>query len=361
MDKKLPTGISRSGSGLRIRIWQDRRVIYAETIACDPCSQTAITAAAKRRDWICARLKLGLPLEAGAEGVQMFVDVAQDYLNLLDVKHSTSLSYETILNHYWMPHYQNFPVTAITTNDIKRRLSDLSISNKTKRNVLGPLRGVLQHAGVVPNPVDGIVFRRRQKPAIDRYSMREREALLSKLDGAPRVYFAVLFGCGLRPGEALGLQWSDWDGEELNISKQITRRRLENSTKTSKRRRVYVPKWVRPFLLNHDTRFEGGFIFRNTLGKPLKDTDDMNAAWKEAHRRARVPYRIPYTCRHTRAAELLSTGVEPAEAAKQMGHSLEMFFRVYAEWIEEYQGKTDKSRFEGAPVAKMSPKTGTEI
>ena len=40
----------------------------------------------------------------------------------------------------------------------------------------------------------------------------------------------------------------------------------------------------------------------------------MNAAWKEAHRRARVPYRIPHTCRHTRAAELLSTGVEPAEA-----------------------------------------------
>ncbi len=59
-----------------------------------------------------------------------------------------------------------------------------------------------------------------------------------------------------------------------------------------------------------------------------------------------IPYRIPYTCRYSRAAEMLSIGIAPGDAAKQLGHSLEMFYRVYAEWIEDYADATDFSRFE---------------
>jgi len=87
-----------------------------------------------------------------------------------------------------------------------------------------------------------------------------------------------LFGCGLRPGEALGLQWTDYDGEELDISKQITRRRFEPSTKTSVRRRVYVPQWARSILNTHTTRFTGEYIFTNSFGRCCLDTDIFNDA-----------------------------------------------------------------------------------
>ena len=90
----------------------------------------------------------------------------------------------------------------------------------------------------------------------------------------------------------------------------------------------------------------GGYIFVNSLGAHYRDTDVFNDAWRAAHRRAR----IPYTCRHTRAAELLSTGVDPADAAKQLGHTVEMFLRTYSEWIEEYHQNRDKLRFEGIGV-----------
>ena len=69
----------------------------------------------------------------------------------------------------------------------------------------------------------------------------------------------------------------------------------------------------------------------------------FNAAWKKAHDKARIPYRIPYACRHTRAAELLSTGVLSAKAAKQMGHSVAVFLRIYTELIEEYCASNDWS------------------
>src|SRR5690606_2861983 len=118
------------------------------------------------------------------------------------------------------------------------------------------------------------------------YTPKQRDALLSALSGQPKVYFAVLFGCGLRPGEALALQWTDYDGQELDISKQITKRRREESTKTNMRRRVYVPAWVRDILRGHSTQFAKGYVFLNSHSGPYLDTDIFNNAWRSAHKKA---------------------------------------------------------------------------
>ena len=275
-------------------------------------------------------------------------------MNSLDSKHSTQLSYEGILNQYWMTAFSGWPIDEITTADIKRVLSQLKISQRTKRNILIPLRGTLGHAEINPNPANGIKLKRHQKIEVDRYSVKERTDLMKVLSGQEEVYFAILFGCGLRPGETLALQWTDYDGEELDISKQITRRRLELSTKTSVRRRVYVPKWTREILNKHSTRFAGEWIFKNSFDRCYLDTDVLNEAWQKAHKKARIPYRIPYTCRHTRASELLSIGIQPADAAKQLGHSVEMFLRTYARWIEDFAENQDKSRFEGVSGSNPS-------
>lgn len=343
-----PVGIRPDGDGLRIRIWHKGRLYYSETLKGDPYSPSHLAAAKNRREWLIARKKLGLPLVEGGESEQqVFEDVAQQYIDTLDAKRSTHMSYEHAINKKWMPVFAGWPVAAITAAKIRSTLMGFPVSNKTRKNLLIPLRGILDYAQVHPNPAAGIRLKRSQKPEVDRYTPGQRAALMASLRGQAAVYFAVLFGCGLRPGEALGLDWSDYDGEYLDVSKQITRRRLEPSTKTSMRRRVYVPKWVREYLNGHTTRFKKGYIFQNTKGGPHLDTDVFNGAWRKAHTKARIPYRIPYTCRHTRAAELLSTGVNPADAAKQLGHSMEMFLRTYSEWIEEYAKDRDDSRFEG--------------
>lgn len=350
MDKHTwPPGIRPSGNGIHIRIWRKGKLHYSETLQGDPYSPRDLAAAVKRRTELLARLKLGLPLFQGDEAAQhqIFEEVAQEYINVLDAKRSTHLSYENILNRYWLPAFGNWPIASITANEIKKELAKVTAGAKTKKNVLIPLRGVLDHAGANPNPARGIVIKRRQKEPVQRYTPQQRTAILAKLAGQERVYFSLLFACGLRPGEALALKWTDYDGEELDVSKQITRRRVENSTKTSVRRRVYVPTWARSELNNHSTRFAGDYVFVNSKGGPYLDTDVFNAAWRKAHKDARIPYRIPYTCRHTRAAELLSVGIEPADAAKQLGHSPEMFLRIYSEWLEEYSRHKDKSRFEG--------------
>lgn len=325
-------------TGYQIRI-RRKDFTYKETIRGK--TKSALTEAIKRRDYLLARLETGLSVEREKSDIQLFGEVAQDYLDTLDARESTVREYFRILNGWWMELWKT-PIQEITGADIKRVLAKMPVTSKTKKNRLIPLYGVFNHAETTPPKIK---LSRQQKAAVDRYTPQEREKLLDRLEGQAKVYFSILFGCGLRPGEGLGLQWGDYSGETLLVSKSISKRKL-GPTKTSVRRKVYVPTWVRPILGSHTTRFTGGYIFTNTKGGPHLDTDYFNREWRTAHDKSRIPYRIPYACRHTRAAELLSAGVQPAVAAKQLGHSVEMFLRVYSEFIEEYSNQ-DMSLLEG--------------
>ncbi len=74
-------------------------------------------------------------------------------------------------------------------------------------------------------------------------------------------------------------------------------------------------------------------------------------------KKARLRYRTPYKCRHTRAAELLTKGVKPAWAAKQLGHTMKMFFERYASWIDD----DDSSEIAKLAVPKLSDNTSTKL
>lgn len=145
----------------------------------------------------------------------------------------------------------------------------------------------------------------------------------------------------------------DYDGEQLRVNKHVARNRLKASTKTQKRRMVYVPTWVRPILEGHTTRFKGEEIFIGDQGRGLLTTRQMNTAWKKAHKAAKLTWRTPHVCRHTRAAELLSQGVTPAEAAAQLGHTPAMFLSTYSEYIDEFAGKRDLRHMERVGISKQ--------
>lgn len=349
-NKSWPTGISVSGSGLLIRIWKGGKLIHHETMPVKgDITRSALAAATKRREWLKARLNLGLSVGEEEGERKLFSEVATDYLETLEARDSTIIEYHRIINGWWSPELGKYPIDEITGAQIKKILSKMAVSTKTKKNRLHPLFGIFKHAEINP---PRIKFKRQARKAIARYSPKERELVLSKMDGAEHVYFSLLFATGLRPGEALALEWSDYNGEWLSVSKSISKRRLV-PTKTAIDRKVYVPKRVRDTINGHSTRFAGGHIFTNSHGRPCLDTDIFNRAWRKAHTKARTPYRIPYTCRHTRAAELLSQGVDPARAAQQLGHSVQMFLNIYSEFIEEYADK-DMSAFEGVTAKKSN-------
>lgn len=359
-----PTGIRPRGRGLEITIWKGSQRAYCEIVACDPHSKADLSSAVRRRDNLKARLRAGLPLRKEPTGAQVFADVAQRYLDALQISKGEIDLHTRYLNTYWMPVFGNRLVTDITTADIREVLAGMGVKFKTQQNRLQPLRGVLEHAGANPNPAKGISWprskRKSQRERVERYKPAERATLIEHLDklaarhkgtkahwaAQARVYFPLLFAVGLRPGEALGLDWADYDGTFLNVDTQRSDSQEKETTKTGERRTVYVPQWIRSRLDSHTTRFAGGPIFVGVKGGALAYTDRLNEVWREAHKKARLRYRVPYVCRHTRAAELLSNGVTPAEGAQELGHSVQMFLQTYSEFIEEYRGARDYSRFE---------------
>lgn len=326
----MAKGIRRIAGGWQIRF------TYAGTAYCKtvdgPDTAAGLKSAAKERDlWIEAVTK-----GRDRRRAPTFGEVAQDYLNGLDVKLSTRQTYRAILNGYWMPQLTTLAINSIRPTKIREVLGALELTGKTKKNILIPLRGVFDLAvedeWIDANPVGRVRLKKHQKPQVDRFTPDEKARILKKLSGDHHLYFLILFEAGMRPGEVLALKWEDFDGKELRVNKAIVRRRVTD-TKTHEARRVHCTVPLRTALSGHHRRFAGGYVFRNSFNRCHLDTDEFNAAWKVALAAARVPYRIPYTCRHTRAAEMLMTGVEPAYAARQLGHSLEMFFRTYAEWI----------------------------
>jgi len=329
---QVANGIEVRGRGVRIRIYW-RGQTYTET---DQGSGDSahIKRCIKRRDWLLSRLKVGLPIVEGDE--RLLSVIASAYFDSLDVKASTLRSYQNLWKQHWRPAFGTRSPASITIAMIRERFAGMDVSIKTKKNALIVLSGILRHADVNPNPCSLVRFKRSQKAPIQRYTPKEFSRVLGKLGGEAHVYFALLRATGLRPGEALALEWSDYDGEHIDVSKQVVRGRLVETTKTSVRRKVYVPQWVRPIIDGHVTRFAGGPIFVNTEGNRHCDSGDLNAAWRKAHTRARVPYRIPYVLRHTRAAELLSLGASAPLAAKQLGHSVQMFLNTYSEYMEAY-------------------------
>lgn len=378
---KWPTGIRPRGRGLQVRIWQSRKLVYQTTLECDPFDPVAQAAAVKHREYKLARLKLGLPLRDERTEVQVFRDVASRWLASLQTKKRTVRDYYNILNRYWMPAFGTWPITEITTAKIREKLASFGVSIKTQQNLVGPLSGVLKHGDVSPNPTDALVWPRNARRSgrnmrRHRYSIDERQRLLSRLDKMAAyqaalaqekpthksltaahwsqqaaLYFRILFAFGPRPGEALALTARHYDGEFMWIEAQYTRGEYSDETKTGKNRMAYVPKDFRPYLDNHPARFTDGPFLTGFRGGPLKDTKRLNPWWKKAHDKERIPYRDPYTCRHTRAAELLSQGVGAAEGAYELGHSIQMFLEIYSEFIEEYRGERDWTRFEIARAA----------
>ena len=91
---------------------------------------------------------------------------------------------------------------------------------------------------------------------------------------------------------------------------------------------------------------ESELIFRMDDGRPWTDTAYRN--WRTrrflpAAKAAGLDGLRPYDLRHSFASLLFLEGVNPAEIAEQLGHSLQMLLSTYTHVIEELRGQERQS------------------
>lgn len=307
---------------------------------------------------------------------------------------TTLASYETLWEaHIRDTEFGNTPIGTLVSdpkliddhlNSLKardaknRRLpptQQAKLGNASKRRLLMMLSGVFKQCvrwqKISVNPIremekPSATVQRKPRPFPPFLVERIRRQLLmddeDELQGHRHaVLVSLLAYAGLRPQEALALQFRDIGKSTIAINKAIklgTTGTVVGATKTEKERPVPLiaplasdlsewrealgsPSNDQPVIPSTNGKTWTVSMYRNwrqRIWKPALKAlaaSDANLAWLAQSR--------PYDCRGSFVSLHLRAGVPPIEVAAHAGHSLDVLYRHYAAVIEELAGDPPSS------------------
>ena len=215
---------------------------------------------------------------------------------------------------------------------------------------------------IVSNPADrvevpkaGVARTESFQPETARHILQQA---IADGDGAR---WAIALMLGLRPSEALGLDWTKLDGDQLTICQQLYKPPRQPATllryaKTDAGiRTVTVPPLVLDLLEQQRRKqyawmIEEGdewagwrppdstdpvlLIFTTRQGRPISLRNDATA-WYRLLDRAGVARTRRYTARHTTASMMLASGVDIATVGEQLGHKDAKITHKYVHALDE--------------------------
>jgi integrase len=187
------------------------------------------------------------------------------------------------------------------------------------------------------------------------------ESIRDELSDKDALLVSILAYSGLRPGEALALEWSDIGKQSISVTKALSLGEV-GATKTHVDRMVPL---LKPLAADLKTLRGIGLVFPRSDGQPWSDTDYRNwrgRVWQPAAAKAGIATlerkttkvkvdgktirRVkssyvgprPYDLRHSMASLLIGEGRNVAEIAETMGHSIAILLGTYAHVIAEHRG-----------------------
>lgn len=140
------------------------------------------------------------------------------------------------------------------------------------------------------------------------------------------------FSVGCRPGEAAGLKWKHLSDDcgFVWVSESFGRGR-QKGTKTNQTRAFEVfPELQSMLLARRPTEWRSdSYVFTAPEGGPIDDHNFRRRCWIPLLNELKIPYRKPYTTRHTFASHALNGGWSVSEIAAVTGNSEETIMRNY--------------------------------
>ena len=187
------------------------------------------------------------------------------------------------------------------------------------------------------NPTTRVKLPKLTSTPMKQISRQDAAKIYSCAMQIPSMHARVELGmvCGLRPGEVLGLLWSDIDLDErtLTISRQVQRIAGQGlvfqSVKQGKQRTIVLTDEQISILRSHKEMqdvyrptfsVDEGLIFPNSLGSKLDDKRD-SYLWKKLLRLAEVKSYQRYQMRKTAFSNLYSELGDVRKLLDYSGHS----------------------------------------
>ena len=242
---------------------------------------------------------------------------------------STKRFYSNAINIHIVPALGNVKAANLTSKSIEQLLRDMaarSYGAGTIRAVRASLSAAYsdakRHGDFVRNPVENVKMPNVQSIPTTHIPREDWEKIYIAAMSDPYMHARIEIAgtWGLRPGEALGLKWSDLDVEKktLRIARQVQRIKgkglVIKSVKQKKERTIYISETAVQILLTH-RRYQSlqkanwvadvDLVFPNSLGKPLDEKADRNK-FKKLTKLARTPDYELYQLRKTAFTNMAS-------------------------------------------------------
>ena len=160
-----------------------------------------------------------------------------------------------------------------------------------------------------------------------------------------RSFILLMFASGLRPGEVVGLKWTDICFDRKIIQVNRTRQRGKDGppkTKASIRTVDMLPLAEEALRDQYEHTKNHEYVFISSQKKPFYSHDVVGVNFQRILKTVGIKARVLYNIRHTMASQLISKGVDIVWVSKMLGHDdVSITLKIYTHFIKE----DDEKRF----------------
>jgi len=241
------------------------------------------------------------------------------------IKDTTATYYLKELRAHVVPAFRNREVTAIGRYDIETFLAERA--QKYCRNTLRGMRvsmgrvlsWAVECGWIEKNPCSSIKLPQAGKKIIRTVLKAEQSvAIANGLQEPYSTLVLFLAVTGLRIGGAIGIKWTDFDGDVLRISRRIYEGKEGSPKSEDSERSLPIPA-----VLLSRMRSLGGteWVFRSREGTPVNPGNALKRYIRPVTKKLGINIGGWHDFRHSLTTGLLRNGVSPKVVSELLGHA----------------------------------------
>lgn len=256
----------------------------------------------------------------------------------------TIADYQSIVNRHLKPFIGDLRLRSVEKSHGSRLQQTLrlkKLSAKTANKIITVLKQVLSFAEseghLAKNPLRGMAM---LKVSSSRTEFLTRQEAIQLLKGSSteEIYPIILLALntGMRIGEITGLCWDriDFDNDRIEVSRSLSRKGLNETTKTHLIRFIPMNEEVKEMLKS--LKRSEKFVFLDKSGNPFSPDHFSKRHFEKALNRSGVRKVKFHDLRHTYASNFMMNGGQLYDLQKILGHTKSEMTQRYAHLSPEH-------------------------